>query len=893
MERAARTRRRRARAAARAPRGSRPVSLDVRGRGLLLAVECDTPERRCARAARRCARGVIVRAVGRRRARALRHAAALDRADALDRRARRARRVHRDERGPPARRARRARARLDARAARAGATTSARFEALARDLFAFQFEHCAPYRRFCERRGRTPERVAQLARDPGGADRRLQGDGAAQLSRPSAKRTCSAPAAPSTARRGELHLDTLELYEASLLPSFRRGVLPDLAPGARAAARARAVARGSARLVALAHVRRRAARTRRSGERLRRARRRRCRSTRSSPRSSRRRRTPSPSRSAAPPSRSSTCSTRSPSAACASRCRAGSRVMETGGFKGRSRELPRDALYVGIEHALGVAPERIVNQYGMTELGSQFYDSVLCDRAGAAAQARSALDARAPRRSRDGRGRAAGAVGVVTIFDLANTGSVLAIQTADLGRAIGDGFEVIGREPGAEARGCSIAADEMLGTVSAAKRSRARWRACASASRRLRERTRAPTSTPRSPTCSTRGARRLRRGSSALADALPAVSGFSPETVREGLARGLAPYTGAALHALVRDELGGPERLDAARGPRVRRLRHHGDRARRRDSAADLRRDLRAARAALAGAGEAVGARSRVGAALRALTRRARPAARRLRRDRRIPPRRRRRASLRCARPSASSRPAPTPPSLRSGAAGASREPWSARPLRRLRTPLLAGDARCPRRRAATRSPRRPRRSRSTSRSGTSSAASRRSRCTSSAPIGGAAGRVARSARRRARRGRAALAARAHRARRRRVDRARARRGRDARRDRPRVARHRVERRRARQTRSRAAHRCTASCAYSRAADVDACLAALRPLGGQLAAVALAGFGAAHGGTRRGARGAGRVARLCAGCHAVAAARLAARRPARAAAARSLRWTRV
>ena len=55
-----------------------------------------------------------------------------------------------------------------------------------------------------------------------------------------------------------------------------------------------------------------------------------------------------------------------------------------------------------------------------------------------------------------------GEIGVVTVLDLANTGSVLSIQTADLGRALGDGFEVIGREPGAEDRGCSIAADEML-----------------------------------------------------------------------------------------------------------------------------------------------------------------------------------------------------------------------------------------------------------------------------------------------------------------------------------------------------------------------------------------------------------------------------------------------
>jgi hypothetical protein len=39
---------------------------------------------------------------------------------------------------------------------------------------------------------------------------------------------------------------------------------------------------------------------------------------------------------------------------------------------------------------------------------------------------------------------------------------VFAVQTADLGRTVPDGFEVLGREPGAEERGCSIAADELL-----------------------------------------------------------------------------------------------------------------------------------------------------------------------------------------------------------------------------------------------------------------------------------------------------------------------------------------------------------------------------------------------------------------------------------------------
>jgi hypothetical protein len=140
----------------------------------------------------------------------------------------------------------------------------------------------------------------------------------------------------------------------------------------------------------------------------------------------------------------------------------GSRVMETGGFKGRSRELPRDLLYQRLHRSLDIPPGRIVNQYGMTELGSQFYDSVLRHpgtprrKLGPPWARVRLIDPESGDEAPDGE------IGVVTVLDLANTGSVLAIQSADLGRALGDGFEVLGRQPGAEARGCSIAADEML-----------------------------------------------------------------------------------------------------------------------------------------------------------------------------------------------------------------------------------------------------------------------------------------------------------------------------------------------------------------------------------------------------------------------------------------------
>lgn len=51
-----------------------------------------------------------------------------------------------------------------------------------------------------------------------------------------------------------------------------------------------------------------------------------------------------------------------------------------------------------------------------------------------------------------------------------------------------------------------------------------------------------------------------------LEQELPGATGFSRENVREGLARGLAPFRGEAWLALVRAELGDPARLDAAQG---------------------------------------------------------------------------------------------------------------------------------------------------------------------------------------------------------------------------------------------------------------------------------------------------------------------------------------
>jgi acyl-protein synthetase LuxE len=127
---------------------------------------------------------------------------------------------------------------------------------------------------------------------------------------------------------------------------------------------------------------------------------------------------------------------------------AGSRVLETGGYKGRSREVSRKELHGMIRNAFGVSD--IVTEYGMCELSSQAYahqDGIFRFPPWARAQIVS---------PENGREVEEGETGLVRVFDLANVWSVLAVQTEDLGVRRGHGFELIGRASGAEARGCSL-----------------------------------------------------------------------------------------------------------------------------------------------------------------------------------------------------------------------------------------------------------------------------------------------------------------------------------------------------------------------------------------------------------------------------------------------------
>ena len=141
----------------------------------------------------------------------------------------------------------------------------------------------------------------------------------------------------------------------------------------------------------------------------------------------------------------------------------GSRVLETGGYKGRSRTLPKAELHALITERLGVPAAHIVCEYGMSELSSQAYDFEV--RSGECGVPNPSRAFRFPPWARGqiispetGCELADGETGLIRVFDLANIFSVLAVQTEDLAVRRRDGFELIGRAALSEPRGCSLMA---------------------------------------------------------------------------------------------------------------------------------------------------------------------------------------------------------------------------------------------------------------------------------------------------------------------------------------------------------------------------------------------------------------------------------------------------
>jgi hypothetical protein len=143
---------------------------------------------------------------------------------------------------------------------------------------------------------------------------------------------------------------------------------------------------------------------------------------------------------------------------------AGSRVMQTGGFKGKSREVDAGELRRAVAQTFHIGERCVVGEYGMTELSSQFWEATAADAAAPAGVYFEPPWARVvPVDPETLRPVAPGAIGIARVEDLANVDSVFAILAQDRVRRVSGGFELLGRAPGAPPRGCSIALDEMLG----------------------------------------------------------------------------------------------------------------------------------------------------------------------------------------------------------------------------------------------------------------------------------------------------------------------------------------------------------------------------------------------------------------------------------------------
>lgn len=147
----------------------------------------------------------------------------------------------------------------------------------------------------------------------------------------------------------------------------------------------------------------------------------------------------------------------------------GSRAMQTGGFKGKSRVVEASELRAAIADTFGLPSASVVSEYGMTELSSQAYEGTLRAHLGLPTPSSEAgvflpppwmrivpVDPESLRPVPDGE------VGLLRFEDLANVDSAVVIQTADRGVRESGGIRLLGRAPGAIPRGCSIAIDELL-----------------------------------------------------------------------------------------------------------------------------------------------------------------------------------------------------------------------------------------------------------------------------------------------------------------------------------------------------------------------------------------------------------------------------------------------
>ena len=125
-------------------------------------------------------------------------------------------------------------------------------------------------------------------------------------------------------------------------------------------------------------------------------------------------------------------------------------IIETGGMKGRRKEMIREDLHATLKKAFGI--ENIHSEYGMTELLSQAYSKGNGRFYAPSWMKVAACEINDPFALIDGT-----KIGRLNIIDLANQESCAFIATEDLGRVFPDGsFEIMGRLDQSDIRGCNL-----------------------------------------------------------------------------------------------------------------------------------------------------------------------------------------------------------------------------------------------------------------------------------------------------------------------------------------------------------------------------------------------------------------------------------------------------
>jgi len=125
-------------------------------------------------------------------------------------------------------------------------------------------------------------------------------------------------------------------------------------------------------------------------------------------------------------------------------------IIETGGMKGRKKEMTRSELHGRISSGFGV--EHVHSEYGMTELFSQAYSQQSGVYHPGKTMHISTKDPTDPLQELPN-----GRPGIINIIDLANIDSCAFIETQDLGRRLEDGsFEILGRLDQSDIRGCNL-----------------------------------------------------------------------------------------------------------------------------------------------------------------------------------------------------------------------------------------------------------------------------------------------------------------------------------------------------------------------------------------------------------------------------------------------------